>query len=171
MLPLSDSALEAPPAVSPGRWQQFLEMAKSIQILTIILLLSSCGQKETKMNTPENASEKFETFLNKEKFIDEPYPNFYPGLNDEVFKSVLTEKINQIASDFKNVALSENPTSEKYQESIKNGLSSFSSIYLDLDTEDRERVCSYIEELMDIVELESSNGQLNQFLYGFDPSK
>jgi hypothetical protein len=40
-----------------------------------------------------------------------------------------------------------------------------------LDTEDKERVCTYFEELMDIVELDSSNGQLNEFLYGFDPNQ
>ena len=42
---------------------------------------------------------------------------------------------------------------------------------MDLDTEDRERVCSYFEELMNIVKLESSEGQLNKFMYGFDPSE
>jgi hypothetical protein len=56
-------------------------------------------------------------------------------------------------------------------EAIKTGLSRFSDVYLDLDTEDRERVCVYFEELMDIVGLESSNGQLNMFMYGFDPTK
>ena len=40
---------------------------------------------------------------------------------------------------------------------------------MELDTEDREKICNYIEELMDIVHLESSNGQLNKFMYGFDP--
>ena len=39
------------------------------------------------------------------------------------------------------------------------------------DTEDRERLCSYFEELMDIVGLESSGGHLNNFMYGFDPNK
>ena len=45
------------------------------------------------------------------------------------------------------------------------------SIYFELDTENRERVCSYFEELMDIVGLKSSNGQLNKFMYGFEPEK
>ncbi|NOU62328.1 DUF4844 domain-containing protein, partial [Marinifilum caeruleilacunae] len=37
--------------------------------------------------------------------------------------------------------------------------------------EDRERICCYFEELMDIVGLESSDGQLNDFMYGFNPSE
>ena len=118
------------------------------------------------MKTPENVNEKFAEFTAKKKFVEE---NFYPGISDEKMRPVFTEKINQIASDFKTVAESEKPTDKKYQEKIGIGLSRFSDIYLELDTEDRERVCSYIEELMDIVELESSNGQLNKFMYGFDP--
>lgn len=39
------------------------------------------------------------------------------------------------------------------------------------DIQDKERLSSYIEELMDIVELESSDGQLNNFMFGFDPKQ
>ena len=123
------------------------------------------------MKTPDNADEKFEEFIAKKKFIQEPYPNFYPGIADEIMQPVISEKINQVATDFKTIAESEKPTDKKYQEKIEIGLSRFADIYLELDTEDRERVCSYFEELMDIVGLESSNGQLNKFMYGFDPDK
>lgn len=34
------------------------------------------------------------------------------------------------------------------------------------DTEDRERCCDYLVEVMDIVGLESSEGLLNRFMYG-----
>ncbi|PRX12568.1 DUF4844 domain-containing protein [Nonlabens ulvanivorans] len=120
------------------------------------------------MKTPENANEKFAEFIAKKKFVAE---NHYPGIADEQMQPVFTEKINQIASDFKTVAESKKPTDKKYQEKIRIGLSNFVDVYLELDTEDRERVCSYIEELMDIVELESSNGLLNKFMYGFDPNE
>ena len=120
------------------------------------------------MKTPENANEKFAEFITKKKFVEE---NFYPGIADEKMQPILTKKINQVASDFKTVADSDKPNERKYQEKIEIGLSRFAEIYLELDTEDRERVCSYFEELMDIVELESSNGQLNKFMYGFHPDK
>jgi hypothetical protein len=38
------------------------------------------------------------------------------------------------------------------------------------DTEERERLCGYLEEIMDIAGIESSDGLLNGWLYGFDPS-
>jgi hypothetical protein len=143
-------------------------MTKHIQILVFFLTFSACGQNVTEMKTPENANEKFAEFIAKKKFVSE---NYYPGIADEKIRPILTEKINQVASDFKTVAESDKPNDKKYQEKIGIGLSRFAEIYLDLDTEDRERVCSYFEELMDIVELESSNGQLNKFMYGFDPNE
>ena len=120
------------------------------------------------MKTTENANEKFAEFISKKKFVEEDY---YPGISDEKLRPIFTEKINKAAFDFKTVAESENPTDKKYQEKIKVGLSRFADIYMELDTEDRERVCTYFEELMDIVGLESSNGQLNNFMYSFDPNE
>ncbi len=146
-------------------------MIKHIKILALFLTLSSCGQSANKMKTPENANEMIVEFIAKKKFIEQPYPNFYPGIADEKMRPIFTKKINSIASDFKRVAESKNPTDKKYQEKIGIGLSRFANVYMELDTEDRERVCTYIEELMDIVGLESSNGQLNKFMYGFDPNE
>lgn len=120
------------------------------------------------MKTPENSKEKFAEFIAKKKFIEE---DFYPGLADETIRPVLEKFINQAAVDFENVSGSSNPTDGKYQEKIRTGLSRFENVKFNLDTEDRERVCYYFEELMDIVGLESSNGQLNNFMYGFDPDE
>ena len=120
------------------------------------------------MKTPVNANEKFAEFIEKKKFVEE---NLYPGIADEKIRPVFTEKINQVTKDFKTVSELEKPTGKKYQEKIGIGLSRFADVYMKLDTEDRERVCTYIEELMDIIELESSNGQLNKFMYGFDPNE
>jgi len=143
-------------------------MTKYIKILILLLTLSACGQNATEMKTPENTNEKFAEFIAKKKFVEEKY---YPGIADEKIRTVFTEKINQVATDFKTVAESKNPTDKKYQGKIEIGLSRFAEVYMELDTEDRERVCTYFEELMDIVELESSNGQLNKFMYGFDPNE
>ena len=41
----------------------------------------------------------------------------------------------------------------------------------DLSINDKTIISNHIENLMDIVQLESSNGLLNQFVYGFDPIK
>ena len=113
--------------------------------------------------------DKFEVFKNKDKFLQDTV-FFYPGLADQSLKPRLTEKINMAADDFKKIAESGKPTDKDYQDKIKIGLQRFSDVYISLDTEDRERVCHYFEELMDIVGLQSSDGHLNNFMYGFDPT-
>jgi hypothetical protein len=133
-----------------------------------LLLFTACGQGQIK--TPENAMTKFDEFKSKEKFLQDD-KLFYPGIGDPNLKPVLTEKINFVADDFKKLADKGNATAKEYQNAIKIGLERFTDLYLQLDTEDRERVCSYFEELMDIVGLESSGGQLNNFMYGFQIEK
>lgn len=114
--------------------------------------------------------DKFEEFKNKEKFTLDTTIN-YPGIADPALRPTLTEKINLAADDFQKMAKRGNATNKNYQDKIEIGLKRFSDIYINLDTEDRERVCNYFEELMDIVGLESSGGHLNEFMYGFDPTK
>lgn len=114
--------------------------------------------------------DKFEAFKLKEKFAEDK-TMLYPGIADLKLLPVLTEKINQAADDFKEVALQESPTAAEYQEKIRIGLGRFQDVSLQLNTEDRERVCQYFEELMVIVGLQSSGGQLNKFMYGFDPEE
>jgi hypothetical protein len=131
-----------------------------------LILFTACGQGQIK--TSENAMTKFEEFKNKEKFIQDN-KLFYPGIGDPNLKPILTNKVNLAADDFRKLADKENTTDKDYQNAIKIGLDRFADLYTQLDTEDRERVCSYFEELMDIVGLESSGGHLNNFMYGFDP--
>ena len=143
-------------------------MRKVIAILVLFVTLISFGQG--KINTPKNALNKFQEFEKKKKFLeDENY--FYPGIGNPKLLSSLTDRINKACEDFKAVSQTESPKDKAYQNKIKIGLERFSDLYLELDTEDRERICHYFEELMDIVGLESSDGLLNDFMYGFDPSK
>lgn len=138
----------------------------SIFLGLTLLLVTACGQGQIK--PPTNAMNKFDEFKSKEKFIAE---QFYPGIADTTMRPLLTNKINQAADDFAALAQSSNVTDKDYQDKIQTGLQRFSDIYINIDTEDRERICTYYEELMDIVGLESSGGHLNNFMYGFDPTE
>ena len=113
---------------------------------------------------------EFNKFKNKEKF-NEDEMLFYTGLGNPKLKPILIEKINLSADEFQKLAEKGNATETEYQDTIKKGLDRFLILYLELDTEDRERICYYYEELMDIVGLESSGGHLNRFMYCFDPNK
>ena len=145
-------------------------MKKLTFFISFIILTSiySCGQN--KIKTPISAMNKFEEFISKEKFLPDS-KIFYLGIGDEKLKPILTELINESAKDFQNIAVKGIASDNDYQNAIEKGLNRFSKIYLELDTENRERICTYFEELMDIVGLESSGGLLNEFMYGYDFSE
>ena len=120
-------------------------------------------------NTNDNeVTRKFQEFR-KKRLFHEDLARSYPGLSQEHLRDVLTQKIMLATFDFEHLATSGHATDKDYQDKIKIGLERFTENYLDLDTEDRERLCAYFEELMDIVGLESSGGHLNWFMYDFDP--
>lgn len=140
-------------------------MNKSISLFFIVFTLFSCGQGQ--MKTSNNIVAQLQDFKKKNKFeLDKGL--FYPGIADTALKPILTKKINLAADDFIEIASDTKPTPEKYHKKIQIGLGRFSEIYLSIDTEDRERICSYYEELMGIVGLKNSDGQLNEFMYGFN---
>ena len=143
------------------------QLPKILTVLTI-LLFASCGQSQ--IPTPTNAMDKFEKLKRKEKFIEDA-KLFYPGIADKKLKPILTGKIDLVIEDFKKISQTKNPTDKEYQNAIKKGLERFSEIYPDIDTEDRERICAYFEEIMDIIGLESSDGLLNDFMYDFEPTQ
>jgi len=147
--------------------KHFIKMKFKFLFITLLTIFS-CQKPDMKIDNAMLI--KLEEFKQKEKF-QEDMKILYPGIGNEKLKPLLTEKINLVANDFQNLIKSGDRSEADFQEIIKNGLNRFSDIYFELDTENRERVCSYFEELMDIVGLKSSNGQLNKFMYGFEPEK
>lgn len=135
------------------------------KLYLVLLLIGIIGCAPKKMEKSNTMIESLKTFISKEKFVS---GNSFPGLSHPELKSCLSDKINRAAEDFISVA-SANPTDELYQNKIRIGLNRFSPEYLNLDTEDRERICRYFEEMMDIIGLESSDGHLNDFMYSFNP--
>ena len=132
----------------------------------MLLFIATSGQAQIK--TPRNAMDQFVRFKKKEKFLAD---QSYPGISDSTLKSILTENVNKAANDFLTLAKTDRATEKDYQDKIKVALNRFADIYIKIDTEDRERICLYFEELMDIVGLESSGGALNSFMYGFEATE
>ncbi|MVN92026.1 DUF4844 domain-containing protein [Mucilaginibacter aquatilis] len=136
--------------------------------LTLFLIASSyiaCGQ----MKVNKDAQSKLKAFIKKSKFDAEPATSFN-GLSHANLKPQFNSLLNAAPKDFLVTAVHQ-PTEEKFQQDIGKGLSRFNPFYLQLDSEDQDRICGYFEELMDCVGLQSSNGKLNEWRYGFNPSK
>jgi len=135
-------------------------MKNLLIILFSISFVAVTAQK--KIKTPKNAIQDLERFNEQPKF-DEDFMIDYPGISDEVYRPELTSLINLSADDFIEIAGKTTSTAKDYQEKIKEGLQRFSTIYPDLKTADIERIASYYEELMTIVNLNSSNGYISKF--------
>ncbi|MEN0055850.1 MAG: DUF4844 domain-containing protein [Mucilaginibacter sp.] len=121
------------------------------------------------MNVNKDAKQKLLSFIKKSKFDAEPSTAFN-GLSNPKLKTQLNKFLDEAAADFL-TTVNHQPNEKKFEDNIKVGLLRFNILYNELDTEDRERICTYFEELMDCVGLQSSNGQLNMWMYGFDPTK
>lgn len=89
---------------------------------------------------------------------------FYPGLENKENEKILSDLLNDTVNEF--IKGSEQNFSEaQYRDLMKKSLKKFETY--NLDTEDREYICGYFEKIMDAIELESSGGVLNDWLYGF----
>jgi hypothetical protein len=112
------------------------------------------------MAVPATAVQQLHAFKSGLKF----YPTeMYTGAWPEEVRPVLESILNKSADDFLAIAQA-NPTQEQYLQALAAGLAQIDSD--ELDTEDRERVAGQYERLLDIVGVESSEGQLNRFVYG-----
>ena len=144
-------------------------MKSILTLLLITIVITACGQSQSPMKVNIDAKQKLNKFIQKSKFEAEP-GTLFNGLSNSKLKSQLNDVINQATKDFLST-INHQPTEKKFQDDIGIGLMRFNTFYNELDTEDRERICTYFEELMDCVGLQSSNGQLNEWMYDFDPTK
>ncbi len=154
-------------------------MKNTFRLLTAVLMgVTACNSKgvtnrepvtgqaqiKTGMQVPANAVQE----LNKIKALYKfgPTGGLYTGVYDPEKRAYLSKQIDGLAGDFIAV-LEDEPTEKKFREKMAARLE---TIGRDYDTEDRERICDYFEACMDAVGLTSSEGLLNKYLYGFDPS-
>lgn len=109
------------------------------------------------------SNKRLSQLLTKDKFIEGN--TIYTGVQDNALRIQLQKLIDKSINEFI-TATQENASIETLQDMISIGLSRFNPY--DLDTEERERVCEYYEEIKDAINMESSGGVINKWLYGFD---
>ena len=90
---------------------------------------------------------------------------FYPGAPDE---SIRIEAENVINSAL--VKLIESPPDSLTENEFWLTLKVAAKQLAKMDSEEMDRGLSYMEEIMDIYKIESSEGRLNEWRYGFEPS-
>lgn len=112
-----------------------------------------------------------QAIINLNKLYDLPkfianHSDFYSGLEEGETKEILTNGINKCVQNFIQL-VENNAINEEFLNAIKKGLEDFDELG-SFDTEEREQICRYFEQIMDAIGMESSNGLLNTWMYGFD---
>ena len=115
-----------------------------------------------------DAIEQLKVFLKKEKFgpeeRTEQLPLGYVGFLPEEARPVANGYLNKSVSRL--IALLEKNdrvTQRMILNEFEIGLNSFNDLVT--DTEDRERICWYYEDIMDMIGLESTHQLLNNWMY------
>lgn len=86
------------------------------------------------------------------------------ALTDGYVISILKNSV----TEFQNI-VKQNGSDGVFREVMSSTIEKIEGNETGLDTEGKEAICLYFEKMMDAVELESSGGILNTWLYGFDP--
>ncbi|HEY0647187.1 DUF4844 domain-containing protein [Phenylobacterium sp.] len=111
---------------------------------------------------PADAIERLDELLVAPKFG--PDGALYTGVSDPVVRRAAEAIINTAIAQVRDLLRS--PTdSAAVLHIFRAGLQRLTLS----DTEDRERAAIHVEEIMECIGLESSQGLLNEFVYGFEP--
>lgn len=115
-----------------------------------------------------NAVNELEKLLFKVKFGPEVesdmLPIGYVGLLPEEDQPKANRLLNESIKRLIKILRNEKKIAKRIVlNEFESGLESFEN--LAVDTEDRERVCYYYEEIMDIIGLDSTNELLNNWMY------
>lgn len=102
-------------------------------------------------------------FIAKKKFVPE---SGYPGATNERDRLRFEAQVNELAR-----ALSALAPADQTKAVVLNKFKPTMAQFEYVDSEEQDRFLRYLEELMDIFGIESSDGLLSKWRYGFDPRK
>jgi len=122
----------------------------------------SSGEKNA-LELTDNTISELRDFLAQEKFIEDS-ALMYPGAPSEPVRASAELIINDLVSRLM-VGAPVNPTKAYVLGQFELSLSQLENF----DSEERDRALSYLEKIMEILSIESSDGLLNNWRYGFEP--
>jgi len=116
------------------------------------------------LNLTEEHRARLSDLRQSEKFAED-LAGLYPGAATPELGKEFEERANLLISQVSELA--SNSTKDDVFTLFSATLRKFDHA----DTEDRERICGVCEDIMDAVGIDSSEGLLNKWLYGFDPTE
>jgi len=119
---------------------------------------TSFSDQELKV-TPE-VTEKLNKLLLEPKF-QQNMEFFYPGAIDEPSRLLMEAELNDLLKTLI-VGIKKNPNKSYILQNFKSTLSSFT----ERDSEDRDMLINYMDKVMSVLDVKSSNELLNVWRYG-----
>lgn len=138
---------------------------KLVIILLTFLIIQGCNEGDGKvLSNGSDVKEALQELKSQKKFV-ENFPLFNPSAPNEATRVEAEKVIN--AALLKLIDTSNNNLSEK---AFWATLEIVASQLAEMDSEEMDRGFTYMEEIMDIYNIESSDGRFNEWRYGFDPT-
>ena len=135
-----------------------------ITFLLLTVLMFGCANEGRMISINEERVSHLEALLQEKKFVESSM-HFYPGAPDELTRLQAELVINTAISSILKASKTE------ISEDTFWGILEVAARTLSLmDSEEMDRGLTYFEQIMDIFEIASSGGRLNEWRYGFDPS-
>lgn len=128
------------------------------------MLVAGCINNERNvLMITKDKLEKLQDLEQEKKFLED-MTRFYPGAPNEQIREEAEKRIN----DLLNVLISELPHNNN-QDYIFTQFKLVMEQFNDADSEEKDRMLMYLEEIMTILGISTSNGILNEWRYGFNP--
>mgnify|MGYP005989135691 CR=1 FL=1 len=138
---------------------------KLLRILLVLCLIQGCNEMEIKMlSNGSEVKEALRELKSQKKFLAN-LALFYPGAPDELIRIEAENVINSAL-----VKLIDSPPDSLTENEFWLTLKVAAKQLAKMDSEEMDRGLSYMEEIMGIYKIESSEGRLNDWRYGFEPS-
>lgn len=137
-------------------------------VITISLIFVGCNANKPKepMKVNVDAVSKLQALGDRDNFA--PNGILYTGVHNPALRVDLNARFKLAVSRFI-LAVENKSTKDGYLALLASEIKKFKRT--ELETEDAEQVGTNFEHIMDCIGLENSEGILNDWMYGFDPTK
>jgi uncharacterized protein DUF4844 len=116
---------------------------------------------DQKLNVTQVTFARLAELRARPKYVALPPGTLYNGLRPEDARLLAERQINALIDRLRD-GLASKPSKKFTLDEFARTMAEFDPI----DTEDREQLLRYLEEIMDILGIESSDGLLNRWMYG-----
>ena len=138
-------------------------------LITATLIVASCFgaiAQGSSMHTKTDAVLELQTLAAQDHFAADGA--LYTGVLDPVLRMRLNTQVDSTIGKFVR-SVQRKASRKEYLALLASEISGFDRAQL--DTEDAEHVAANFERIIDCIGLESSDGVLNNWMYGFDPNQ